>query len=561
MSDGSDLVFVALGGAGEIGMNMYLYGHGQGAKRRWIMVDCGVGFGDMETSPGIELVMADPSFIAEQADKLVGIFATHAHEDHIGALGRLWPRLKAPIHARPFTGLHIRRKLEEAGVDPACLNIVQVGETIEAGPFKVSFQPVTHSIPEASSLVIDTPSGRVVHTGDFKFDDNPQIGAPFDLEAFRAIGSTGVQAMICDSTNVFLNGHGGSESEVVKPLADLIRTAKGAVAATTFASNVARLRSIAVAAEQCGRAVVLVGRAMERMVAAAVETGELRDFPRTISDHEAKDVPQEHVLYLATGSQGEGRAALARIASGSHPTVRLGKGDMVIFSSKTIPGNEQGVAKLANQLSERGVHVVDEASPELTGRIHVSGHARKEDLRVLYEALKPRMAVPMHGEHRHLVEHSAFAATMQVPAIPAPNGTMVAIGGDRPVILNEVPVGRLYLDGDTLIGAMDGVVRSRLKLARQGHVVCALVVDEKGELLADPEIRVMGGPLQNDRWPAPLEAMIYEAVDEAVEGLPKRRRADKDVEEVAARAVRAVCGRRWGKRPVVTVIVTRLEDD
>ena len=223
MSDGSDLVFVALGGAGEIGMNMYLYGHGQGAKRRWIMVDCGVGFGDMETSPGIELVMADPSFIAEQADKLVGI--------------------------------------EEAGVDPACLNIVQVGETIEAGPFKVSFQPVTHSIPEASSLVIDTPSGRVVHTGDFKFDDNPQIGAPFDLEAFRAIGSTGVQAMICDSTNVFLNGHGGSESEVVKPLADLIRTAKGAVAATTFASNVARLRSIAVAAEQCGRAVVLVGRA------------------------------------------------------------------------------------------------------------------------------------------------------------------------------------------------------------------------------------------------------------------------------------------------------------
>ncbi|MGR3779779.1 MAG: MBL fold metallo-hydrolase RNA specificity domain-containing protein, partial [Albimonas sp.] len=231
------------------------------------------------------------------------------------------------------------------------------------------------------------------------------------------------------------------------------------------------------------------------------------------------------------------------------------------FSSKTIPGNEAGVVKLWNQLSERGVHVVDEMSPELTGRIHVSGHARKEDLRVLYEALKPRIAVPMHGEHRHLVEHSAFAASLQVPAIPAPNGTVVAIGGERPVILDEVPVGRLYLDGDTMIGAMDGVVRSRLKMARQGHVVAALVVDEGGELLADPEIRVLGGPVESERWPAPLEALIYEAVDEAVEGLPKRRRADKDIEEVAARAVRAVCARRWGKRPVVTVIVTRLEDE
>ncbi len=561
MSDPSDLVFVALGGAGEIGMNMYLYGHGQGAKRRWIMVDCGVGFGDMETSPGIELVMADPSFIADQSDKLLGIFATHAHEDHIGGLGRLWPQLKAPIHARPFTGLHIRRKLEEAGVDPRCLNIVQPGETIEAGPFKVRFQPVTHSIPEAASLVIDTPSGRVVHTGDFKVDDDPQIGAPFDLEAFRAIGAKGVQAMVCDSTNVFLNGHGGSESEVVQPLTELIRSAKGAVAATTFASNVARLKSIATAASNAGRAIVLVGRAMERMVAAAVETGELRDFPKVISDYEAKEVPAEHVLYLVTGSQGEGRAALARIASGSHPTVRLGEGDMVIFSSKTIPGNEPGVVKLWNQLSERGVHVVDESSPELTGRIHVSGHARKEDLRVLYEALKPKIAVPMHGEHRHLVEHSAFAATLQVPAIPAPNGTVVAIAGDRPQIVDQVSTGRLYLDGDTMIGAMDGVVRSRLKLARQGHVVVALVVDESGDLLADPEIRVVGGPLESARWPMPLEALIYEAVDEAVEGLPKRRRADKDIEDAASRAARAVCARRWGKRPVLTVIVTRLEDE
>lgn len=561
MADGSDLVFVALGGAGEIGMNMYLYGHGRGADRRWIMVDCGVGFGDMETSPGIELVMADPAFIADNADRLVGIFATHAHEDHIGGLGRLWPQLKAPIHAQPFTGLHIKRKLEEAGVDPRCLNIVAPGQVIEAGPFKVRFQPVTHSIPEAASLVIDTPAGRIVHTGDFKVDDDPQIGAPFDLEAFRRIGDEGVHVMVCDSTNVFLPGHGGSEAEVIQPLADLIRGAKGAVAATTFASNVARLRSIGLAAAQCGRAIVLVGRAMERMIGAAVETGLLKDFPRTITDSEARDVPAEHVLYLVTGSQGEGRAALARIASGSHPTVKLGEGDLVIFSSKTIPGNEPGVVKLWNQLSERGVHVIDESSAGLTGRIHVSGHARKEDLRVLYQALRPKIAVPMHGEHRHLVEHAEFAAGLKVPAIPAPNGTVVAIGGDKPQIVDQVVTGRLYLDGETLVGAMDGVVRNRLKLARQGHVVIAMVVDEGGELLADPEVRVVGGPLEHARWPMPLEAMVYEAVDEAVEALPKRRRADKDLEDAASRAARAVCAKRWGKRPMITVIVTRLEDE
>lgn len=560
MADDSELVFVALGGAGEIGMNMYLYGYGRGADRRWIMVDCGVGFGDMETSPGIELVMADPSFIAERADQLEAIFATHAHEDHIGGLGRLWPRLRAPIYARPFTGLHIRRKLEEAGVSPDCLKIVKGEKPVKAGPFSVRFQPVTHSIPEASSLVIDTPKGRVVHTGDFKVDASPQLGEPFDLAAFRAIGEEGVHAMICDSTNVFLPGHGGSESEVIAPLMDLIQNAKGAVAATTFASNVARLHSIATAAAQCGRAVVLVGRAMERMVAAAVETGELKDFPRTISDAEAKDVPSEHVLYLVTGSQGEGRAALARIANGSHPTVTLGHDDLVIFSSKTIPGNEAEVIRLWNRLSERGVRVVEESEPGLPGRIHVSGHARREDLRVLYDALKPKISVPMHGEHRHLVEHAAFAQSLQVPSVPAPNGTVVDISGPTPKIVDEVEVGRLYLDGETLIGAMDGVVRSRLKLARQGHVIAALVVDEQGELLADPEIRVVGGPDEDADWPASLEDMIYDAVDEAVDGMPKRRRKDKDIEEVASRAIRAVCARRWGKRPFVTTIVTRLED-
>ncbi|MEO1687378.1 MAG: ribonuclease J, partial [Pseudomonadota bacterium] len=454
----ADLVFLPLGGCGEIGMNMYLYGHGRGDARRWIMVDCGVSFGDMETSPGIDLTMADPAFIAGQAERLEGIFLTHAHEDHIGALGRLWPRLRAPIYARPFTAHHIRRKLDEAGVSPKALRVVDGLGPVEAGPFTVRFQPVTHSIPETSAFVIDTPAGRILHTADFKVDADPQLGEPFDHAAFRALGDEGVDVLVCDSTNVMLEGNGGSEAEVMGPLTEIIKAAPGAVAATTFASNVARLQSLARAASQSGRAVALVGRAMGRMVDAAHETGWLKDFPTVISDEEAKSIPAEHVFYLVTGSQGENRAALARIANGSHPTVSLGENDTVIFSSKTIPGNEAGVIKVVNQLSERGVKVIDEHSPGLSGRIHVSGHARQGDLQALYDAVRPRVSVPMHGEHRHLMAHAEFASGLGVPCVPAVNGTVLAIDGPLPEVLDEVETGALYLDGDTLIGAHDAVM-------------------------------------------------------------------------------------------------------
>ncbi|MEM6743174.1 MAG: ribonuclease J [Pseudomonadota bacterium] len=557
----AELVFLPLGGCGEVGMNMYLYGHGRGDARRWIMVDCGVSFGDMESSPGIDLMMPDPAFIADQAERLEGIFLTHAHEDHIGALGRLWPRLRAPIYARPFTALHIRRKLDEAGVSAKALRVVDGLGPVEAGPFTVRFQPVTHSIPETSAFVIDTPAGRIVHTADFKVDADPQIGEGFDHAAFRAIGDEGVDVLVCDSTNVMLEGHGGSEAEVMGPLTELIKAAPGAVAATTFASNVARLRSLAHAASQCGRTVVLAGRAMGRMVDAAQDTGWLKDFPTVVDDRDAKSIPSENLFYLVTGSQGEGRAALARIANGSHPTIAMGEGDTVIFSSKTIPGNEAGVIKVWNQLAERGVKVIDEGSPGLSGRIHVSGHARQEDLRGMYDALRPRMAVPMHGERRHLMAHADFAETLGVPASPAPNGTVLALDGPRPEIIDDVETGILYLDGETLIGSHDGVVRSRLRLARQGHVVVSLVVDETGDLCADPEVRIVGGPDQSADWPASLEEMIYEAVDEAVDALPRKRRDDDGLEEAASRAVRRVASRRWGKKPTVTVLVTRLEDD
>ncbi|TYO90065.1 ribonuclease J [Oceanicella actignis] len=550
-----DLVFVALGGAGEIGMNMYLYGAGRGAKRRWIMVDCGVSFGDMETSPGIEIIMPDPAFIAEQADKLEGIFITHAHEDHVGALGRLWPRLKAPIYAQPFTSEIIRRKFEEVSLSQKPIKTV-TGGTVAAGPFQVRFQAVTHSIPEAASLIIDTPSGRVVHTGDFKVDHTPQMGEPFDLDAFRRLGDEGVHAMVCDSTNVFAPGRGGSEADVLEPIAEILRENEGAVAATTFASNVERLRTIAVLARDAGRKTVLVGRAMNRMIETAIETGLLTDFPHTLTEDEAADLPRREVLYLVTGSQGEGRAALARIASGTHPTVSLRAGDAVIFSSKTIPGNESSVYRIYNMLAEQGVRIYDEEN----GRVHVSGHARREDLKVMYDALRPRISIPMHGEHRHLVEHAAFAESLQVASIAAPNGTMVALAGDRPRIVDQVPTGKLYLDGSVIIGATDGVVRERLKMARQGHVAVSLVLDEKGQLLADPEIAVSGAPETAEGWPAPLEDLIYEAVDKAVDSAPANRRSDEQIEELATRAARRACMRWWGKKPVVSVMISRLED-
>jgi ribonuclease J len=556
MAQDEELSFVALGGAGEIGMNMYLYGHGTGAKRRWIMVDCGVSFGDMESAPGVELVMPDPAFIAEQADRLDAIFLTHAHEDHIGALGRLWPRLRAPVYAQPFTVENVKRKFEEAGLPTKPIKTI-TGGTVQAGAFSVRFQEVTHSIPEAAALIIDTPAGRIVHTGDFKVDNAPQMGAPFDHDAFRRIGDEGVHALVCDSTNVLMPGRGGSEADVLHPLADIVREAQGAVAATTFASNVARLRSLATVARECDRSIVLVGRAMKRMIELSQEMGLLTDFPETLDEDRAADLPARHVMYLVTGSQGEGRAALARIAAGTHPNVTLGDGDTVIFSSKTIPGNEAGVYRLYNQLSERGVRVLDETS----GRIHVSGHARREDLRLMYEALRPRIAIPMHGEHRHLVEHAAFAESLGVASAAAPNGTVVEIGGDRPRIVDVVETGRLYLDGETLIGAMDGVIRARLKLARQGHVSVSLVVDETGDLMADPEVRVVGGPTTGEGWPAPLEDLIYDAVDEAVEKAPPKQRSDAQLEEIASRAVRRVCSRWWGKKPAVTTLVSRLEEE
>lgn len=553
-----ELVYLALGGAGEIGMNCYLYGYGAGRSRRWIVVDFGLGFGDMETAPGVEVVVPDVAFLVQERERIDGIVITHAHEDHIGALQHLWDRVRVPVYARPFTAEVIRRSMGEAGHDIKAIRQVALDQRVSIGPFEVEWFPVTHSIPEASCLAIRTPAGTVVHSGDFKLDPVPLLGDPIDMGVFDRLGAEGVLALTCDSTNVFLAGAAGSEADIVANLERVIREAPRAVAATTFASNVARLKTLANAAQASGRSIVVVGRAMRRMIEIATQTGQLTDFPRTVSEDQAKQIPPENLFYLVTGSQGEGRAALARIAAGTHPTVTLKEGDTVLFSSKTIPGNEAGIYRLYNRLSENGVRVVDGDME----RIHVSGHARRGDLERVYMALKPRVAVPNHGEHRHLVEHAAWARRWGVAeAVVAPNGAMVRLDGNRPGPVEHVETGRTYIDGAAKIGAMDGVIRERLKMARQGVIICSLVLDDAGDLLADPDVRCLGAPKDGEGWTAPLEEMIADAVDDALEEMPsKARRNDSGVEEAASRAIRRVAGRYLGKRPVLSVMITRLEE-
>ena len=556
---GGPLVYVALGGAGEIGMNCYLYGLGEARDRRWIMVDLGIGFGDMETAPGVELILPDLEFILGEKGRLEAIFLTHGHEDHVGAIPYLWAKLKVPVYARAFTAEIVRRKLSEAGMNPTTVRQVGLGDRVEAGDFSVEWLAVNHSIPEASMLVIRTPVGTVVHTGDFKMDTEPQLDEPFDMAVLEALGAEGVLAVTCDSTNVFVRGESKSEASIIPNLRRRIEAAPRAVAATTFASNVARLRTLAIAAHDSGRSVVVAGRAMRRMIEMAVATGQLTDFPPVVAEDRIADIPPENLFYLVTGSQGEGRAALARIAAGSHPAVKLQAGDTVLFSSKNIPGNESNIYRLYNRLSEQGVRVIDGEMDH----IHVSGHARRGDLKRVYAALKPRVSLPMHGEHRHLVEHARLARRWGVPeALLAPNGTVVRLDGNAPGVVEHVETGRIYLDGRVQIGALDGVIRERLKLARNGQVVVAVVVDMDGDLIADPEVRCLGAPKGGPGWKATLDEMITKAVDDALEGAAKKaKRTDSGLEQLITRAARGVAVHHWGKKPVMTVLITRLEDD
>src|ERR687893_2167424 len=458
-----ELVFLPLGGLGEIGMNAALYGFGPETERQWILVDCGMGFGGEENLPGIDVVYPDLRFIEEDQPNLLGILITHAHEDHIGALVEMWPRLGAPVYATKFAiGLLETRRLSEADAPKVDLNEIVPGQRLKLGSFDIEYVPVAHSIPESNAMAIRTPHGLVVHTGDWKLDSTPYLGSLTSEETFRALGDEGVLALVCDSTNVVREGVSPSEADVSRSLAELIKASPQRVAITTFASNVARLRSVAEAAREAGREVVVVGRAMERVVDVAKECGYLDDLPEFRRPDAFGYFPRDKVVCLLTGSQGEPRAALARIANNEHPEIALSPGDRVIFSSRAIPGNEKGIGTIINKLVRQGIEVITDR----TDLVHVSGHPRRDELEAMYRWTRPRIAVPAHGEDVHLAEHGVFARAQGVPeVVVARNGRVVRLAPGPAGIIDEVPSGRLYRDGDLLIESGDPAIPERRKLA------------------------------------------------------------------------------------------------
>jgi ribonuclease J len=552
-----ELVFLPLGGSNEIGMNFNLYGFGPPHDRRWIVVDLGVTFGD-QTTPGVEVILPDPEFIEEHADRILGIVLTHAHEDHVGAVAWLWPRLRAPVYATPFTAFILREKLREADLlDEVEIHEVALGGRIELGPFTLDLITLTHSIPEPNGLAIRTPLGVVLHTGDWKIDPDPLLGGLTDESALRRLGDEGVLAMVCDSTNVFVDGRAGSESGVRDALIPLIGGLKGRVAVACFASNVARMDSVIRAAEANGRRVCLAGRSMHRMAAAAKSVGLMQGIKPFLDDGEARRMPAEAVLYLCTGSQGEPRAALARIAEGTHPHVNLGSGDAVVFSSRVIPGNEIPIRNLQNKLTERGVRLYTERDHP---GIHVSGHPCRDELAEMYSWARPEIAVPTHGERRHLLEHAAFASDLQVPQHVTPrNGDMVRLAPGRATIIDEVPSGRLFVDAGVLTPENGEALRVRRHAAHNGIIAVSVALDGRGRIVSGPQVRALGLPGDADQ---PLDDALDELADAAESALRRLKgdvaEQDEEIESAISRAVKKTSQRLWGRRPVVETTVLRI---
>ncbi|MEO0830432.1 MAG: ribonuclease J, partial [Pseudomonadota bacterium] len=546
------LIYLPLGGAGEVGMNAYIYGYGPEGQERLILVDIGVTFPDMDTSPGVDLIFPDLSWLIERKDRLEAIVITHGHEDHVGGLGHFWNELRAPVYTRKFTGALARHKLDDHGGDVEAVTVMNPWpELQEIGPFKLSFLPVSHSIPESSAVVLDTPVGRIIHTGDFKLDGSPVVGEPFDADLWKSVAEPGVKALVCDSTNVWVDHPGRSEEEVGPAIHDLVQDAKGMVVATTFASNVARLKTLADAATQAGRSVCILGRAMRRMLTTAAEAGVLGEFPATVSPEEATQIPRENLMLLATGSQGERRAASAQLSRGKYLGLELKEGDLFLFSSKTIPGNERGVIRVINNFSEMGVDVVDDSS----GRYHVSGHANGPDLARVHELVHPEMVVPMHGEHRMLRRHLQMAEKAGYASEVAVNGTMLDLTGSSPDVVEFIDAGRIYLDGTVKIGAMSGVVRDRIRMALNGHAMISLIMDTDDEPLGDPWAELSGLPPTGQSGAA-LHDLIEADVASVVARVNNDTLLDDDkLDDAIRRAVRQTCMSEIGKKPEVTVVI------
>ena len=553
MAKPEELVFAPLGGVGEIGMNLSIYGLGSRQQRAWMAVDLGVSFGDEEHLPGIDLIMPDISFLEKERKNLMGLVLTHAHEDHFGAIIDLWPKLKCPIYATQFSAALFEAKCAaERNAPKIPVTVVPSGGRIDVGPFNVEFIPVAHSIPEAHALAIHTSAGTVLHTGDWKIDPTPTLGRPTDEKRLRELGEEGLLALIGDSTNAVRDGRSPSEAEVARTIIDLVKSAKGRVAVTTFASNVARIKAVAAAAKAADREVVVVGRAMERVVQVARETGYLDGVQNFRSPEIYGHLPQDKVLALCTGSQGEPRAALARIANDDHPEITLNRGDCVIFSSRTIPGNEKAVGSIVNNLVLQGVEIITDRD----ALVHVSGHPRRDELRDLIAWTKPQLLIPVHGEALHLHEHAKLARAAGVPRVlVCRNGDLVKLGPGDPGIVGEVPSGRLYKDGTILEDSKSRAVVERRRMAFSGCAFVAIAMTEQGELADDPEVDLVGIPEKN-RAGEPFDDIVFDAVVSTIEGLPKARRRDADaLAESVRRAVRAVINEHWGKKPPCLVHV------
>src|ERR1700761_7012132 len=553
MARPDELTFAPLGGVGEIGMNLSVYGLGNRQQSSWLAVDLGVSFGDEEHLPGIDLVMPNISFLEQQRKNLVGLVLTHAHDDHFGALIVLWPRLQCPAYATKFTAALFEAKCAAERNPPKIpVTVVSSGGRVDIGPFNVEFVPVAHSIPESHPLAIQTSAGTVLHTGDWKIDPTPIIGPPTDERRLRELGDAGVLALIGGSTNAVRDGRSPSEAEVARTIAELVKNAKGRVAVTTFASNVARLRAVADAARIAGREVVVIGRAMERVVQVARETGHLDGVQNFRGADLYGHFPPDKVLALCTGSQGEPRAALARIANDDHPQVTLNKGDSVIFSSRTIPGNEKAVGAIINGLVTQGVEVITDR----THLVHVSGHPRRDELRDMISWVRPQLLIPVHGEPLHLLEHAKLARAAGVPKVlTCRNGDLIRLGPGDPAITDQLPSGRLYKDGSILEDSKSRAVVERRRMAFAGCAFVAIAVTEKGELADDPEVDLVGMPEKNSVGEV-IDEIVFDVVVSTVENLPRARRRDPDAMAESVRvAVRATLNEQWGKKPLCYVHV------
>jgi len=547
-----ELVFAALGGLGEIGMNVYLYGFGPPRARAWLMVDLGVTF-PHESEPGADVVLPDLRFIVAERKNLAGLVLTHAHEDHVGAVIDLWPSLECPIFATPFTAGMLKTKLGEFGGSQTLpIKEVPLGGRFNAGPFEVEFVSLTHSIPEPNGLAIRTPAGLVFHTGDWKLDPTPVVGRPHDAARLHELGNEGTLALIGDSTNAMREGRSASETDVAKTLQKLIADAPRCVAVTLFASNVARIASIVAACHAAGRTLVVAGRALHRIIEVAIETGYLPQGFTYLDQQRFSDLPRDKVVVLCTGSQGEPRAAMARVAENEHPDISLDKGDLVIFSSRTIPGNERAVARIQNGLARLGADVITDAE----ALVHVTGHPRRDELKDMYAWIRPKIAVPMHGEARHLKAHARLARECGVSeTFSIVDGDLLKLWPGPAAVVDELPVGRLFRDGNLIVPDIEGPVKSRRKLSFVGIAVVSMALSRRGEIIAEPGVVLEGIPAA-DQDGESMREIVLDAIDGTLRSIPPKRRGDHAmVQDAVQRAVRSAINEAWGKKPVVKVLV------